>query len=264
MMVASPEKCPDALSVLLDMRRRVRQPEQLQIDRRIVTWTGSQKRWKDGLTAIDRLLRVPGGREKYWTKKVKFLSSDKQYTQALAWIEQQLRQNTADTHALCLKAQVFQQQGNHQESLRLLRAACSSREAESGTFNQAAWTAVLAGSIDQQAVVDAERAVEMSGESDTAALHTLATVCAESGRTAEAMRSLHRYILLSDDSADDHDDDYVLGRLAEQMNMPDVADFYYDRIQNAATSPEPGSSAFLVLQRRTKMKTVSHQTAPKQ
>jgi hypothetical protein len=143
-------------------------------------------------------------------------------------------------------------------------AACSSGEAESGTFNQAAWTAVLAGSIDQQAVVDAERAVEMSGASDTAALHTLATVGAESGRTAEAMRSLHRYILLSEDTPEDLDDDYVLGRLAEQMSMPDVADFYYDRIQNAVRSPEPASSAFLVLQRRSKMKTVSHKTAPKQ
>ena len=123
---------------------------------------------------------------------------------------------------------------------------------------------MLAGNIDQQAVLDAERAVEMSDASDTAALHTLATVCAESGKTAEAMRSLHRYILLSDDTPEDLDDDYVLGRLAEQMSMPDVADFYYDRIQNAARSPEPGSSAFLVLQRRSKMKTVSHQPAPKQ
>jgi len=206
------------------------------------------------------LIHYQQGREAYWTTKVKLLISDKQYSQALAWIEPQLRSRPADPEPLRLKARIAFEQGNLQESLRLLRLVCESPEAGYREFSQAAWTALLAAAVDERAIKDAEKAVELSGSSDVASLQTLASVWAEYGKVNDAMMALQRCILLRPDEADDLENDFVFGRMAEQMGMSDVANFYYDKLLSAGQSPEPGSAASLALQRRGKMKTVSHQT----
>lgn len=260
LMLSMPEKCPDALPALLEMRRLVRQPEQLQIDRKIVVWATHYENWKEGLAAVDRLMHYPQGRDAYWTTKVKLLISDKQYSQALAWIEPQLRSRPADPEPLRLKARIELEQGNLQESLRLLRLICESPEAGCREFSQAAWTALLAGAVDERAINDAEKAVEMSGSTDVASLQTMASVWAENGKVNDAMTALQRCILLRRDGSDSFDDDFVFGRMAEQMGMSDVANFYYDKLLSAEKSPEPGSAAALAVQRRGRMKTVSHQT----
>ena len=259
MMLSPPEKCPDALKIFWDMRRQVRQPEQIQIDRAIVDWVSQHKKWKDGIAAVDRLLPYAQGRDAYWTTKVMFLTSDRQFAPALAWIDSLLKKNPADPGLLMVKSRVLLEQGNIAESLRLARKACNSHEAGEAEYSHAARVALLAGVIDDRAIADSEKAVEMAQGKKSAALLTLASIWAEKGKVNDAMMMLQRGIQASGGGQGISEDDFVCGRVAEQMGMADVAQFYYDGVLSSDESHNPTSTSALVAKRRGKMKTASHQ-----
>lgn len=259
MMLSPPEKCPDALKVFLDMRRQVRQPEQIQIDRAIVDWVSQHKKWKDGIAAVDRLLPYAQGRDAYLKTKVMFLTSDRQFAPALAWIDSLLKKNPADPGLLMVKSKVLLEQGNIAESLRLARKVCDSHEAGEVEYSHAARIALLAGNIDDRAIADSEKAVEMAQGKKSLALLTLASIWAEKGKVNDAMLLLQRGLQASGGGQGISEDDFVCGRVAEQMGMPDVAQFYYDRVMSSERLQNPTSTSALVAKRRGKMKTASHQ-----
>ncbi len=261
-MIAKPDKFPEAVNVLLDMRRRVRPPEQIQIDRAIVDFAWAGKRWKDGISAVDRLMRYQQGLDEYWRIKGRMLVHDRQFPQAIAFAESRLKANPEDYVAMKLKADAQIGQGRLDEAVKLKRLACENPQATYATYNEAAWTALLAGKHDERTYADAAVAARLCSFRDGHAMHTLACVCAEMGKVESALIALKSCIDMHPHKAAEADDEYVLGRVAEQMGMQDLANFYYDRIVSAGRVPEPDSAASLAVKRRSKLKTVSLQSSP--
>jgi tetratricopeptide (TPR) repeat protein len=188
-----------------------------------------------------------------------FLTSDRQFAPALAWIDSLLKKNPADPGLLMVKSKVLLEQGNVAESLRLARKVCDSHEAGEVEYSHAARIALLAGNIDDRAIADSEKAVEMAQGKKSLALLTLASIWAEKGKVNDAMMLLQRGLQASGGGQGISEDDFVCGRVAEQMGMPDVAQFYYDRVMSSERLQNPTSTSALVAKRRGKMKTASHQ-----
>jgi transglutaminase-like putative cysteine protease len=107
------------------------------------------------------------------------------------------------------------------------------QKASCEAFQRLACGAVARGATGQAALHDALVAVEQSSYEDPVCLETLATVYAEMGKTSDALDSLHRSLALRGGPAQEADW-YVLGRIAEQYGLDDVAAGLYRKLPSPA------------------------------
>ncbi|HVG06882.1 MAG TPA: hypothetical protein VNM67_04195, partial [Thermoanaerobaculia bacterium] len=124
-------------------------------------------------------------------------------------------------------AEVALRKGDLDEAERIVQRILDSGKAAAGQYNQAAWIALVRGRSDERVLELAQRAASLSEYQDFGILHTLATVYAEQGKTAEAYRIILQALELKGEP--DVNDLYVFGRLAEQYGLPDAARRYYEK-----------------------------------
>ena len=98
-----------------------------------------------------------------------------------ALARRRLQARPDDPVALRVASQAAARRGDLETAAALLRRAAAGSRQNAADLNQLAWIAVLRGRPDDQAMADAQRAVELSGFADPAALHTLASLYAERG-----------------------------------------------------------------------------------
>ncbi len=136
-----------------------------------------------------------------------------------------------DERARSIVASVAEAQGDAALAIEVLRAMDAERLAGPVSLNQLAWFLIFAEPGSEEAVEIATRATTGSPTLDAASMHTLATALAEQGRTHEAREVL---VLALDqlDSADELPDVwwYVVGRMAEEYGLVDVAIDAYERV----------------------------------
>jgi tetratricopeptide (TPR) repeat protein len=102
--------------------------------------------------------------------------------------------------------------------------------ATASDFNELAWMRLELGQVDDKTVEYGQRAATLSSYGSPASLHTLASIYAEMGKTAEAYRLILQSVDARAGGAPTEDDWYVFGRLAEHYGLPDVARDYYKRV----------------------------------
>jgi tetratricopeptide (TPR) repeat protein len=144
--------------------------------------------------------------------------------------------------------QVVMEQGR----ARLLPLGASSLRAATDQalpWNAAAWAAVASGKVDQRALDNALAAVKGTDQENAACLRTLAAVYAELGKTSEALENLRRAVEVRGERIEGADW-YVLGRIAEQYGLGEVAAGLYRKvpIEQAAA----GDDVYALAQRRLK------------
>ena len=95
-----------------------------------------------------------------------------------------------------------------------------------------AWLELVREESDTEAAIEhAEAAARLSGYNSEFALHTLARAHALAGSTAQARAHLLRVIATRDDLRIIDDDWFVLGRIAEEYALPEVAVDCYERVE---------------------------------
>ncbi len=115
--------------------------------------------------------------------------------------------------------------------------------------NDVAWSAVVSGNVTRQALDEALAAVKQAKPANTVCLRTLAAVYAELGKTPDALENLRQAVQLRGGRLDDGDW-YVLGRIAEQYGLNDLAAGLYRKVP---LKPIAGrDDAYAVAQRRLK------------
>jgi tetratricopeptide (TPR) repeat protein len=116
-------------------------------------------------------------------------------------------------------------------------------------LNNRAWAAVVSGSVGRQALDDALSAVKQTKQENAVCLHTLAAVYAELGKTPEALENLRRAVEIRGERTAE-EDWYVLGRIAEQYGLDEVAAALYRKVpaRPATTSDD----VYALAQRRLK------------
>jgi tetratricopeptide (TPR) repeat protein/transglutaminase-like putative cysteine protease len=116
-------------------------------------------------------------------------------------------------------------------------------------YNNLAWNFLFTAGVTDKAIEYAQQASGAAGSRDPAALHTLATLYAEVGRSVQAREALLESIEARGRDEPDSHDWYVLGRIAENYGEMETARDDYRRVTKPEDSPL-GGSAYLLAQNR--------------
>jgi len=103
--------------------------------------------------------------------------------------------------------------------------------------NNLAWAAVVSGKVSQQALDDALSAVKATNQENATCLHTLATIYAELGKTPEALDNLRRAVEMRGERLEEVDW-YVLGRIAEDYGLDEIAAALYRKVPASAEAKD--------------------------
>ncbi|HEX4966181.1 MAG TPA: DUF3857 domain-containing protein [Thermoanaerobaculia bacterium] len=176
------------------------------------------------------------------------------WDEAAAAAQQRLQSSPEDEWALRLLAATALHAQDFDLADQRFTHLVESGKGKSQDFNLLAWMRLERNRVDDKTVELGQRAATLSNYGNSAHLHTLASIYAEMGKTAEAYRLILQSIDARKDEAPTSDDWYVFGRLAEQYGLPDVARDYYKRVPPASgKDDEPMSTHALVVRRLAAM-----------
>jgi tetratricopeptide (TPR) repeat protein len=161
----------------------------------------------------------------------------------------QLQETGNDPRTSELLALEAMRLGDFKSARQRLCGLAGSEKVSPLVFNHRAWLAVAEGNVDQQAIDDALTAAKRTAYENPVCLRTLAAVYAEAGKTAEALENLRRGVRLGGDQARDLDW-YVLGRIAEQYGLDDVAAGLFRKVPRPKR--EAADDAYTLAQRQLK------------
>lgn len=154
-----------------------------------------------------------------------------------------------DDDALRALASTAMEQGDYAHCDQYYRQIVDELRPRADDYNNIAWNALLAGQNLDRALDEARRAMQLPG-ADSALLHTVASLYAETGKSLEAREAL----LESMDTAGREEpaahDWYVLGRIAENYGAKDAALAAYKKVEKPKTSM--ATSTYLLAERRIK------------
>jgi tetratricopeptide (TPR) repeat protein len=177
-----------------------------------------------------RLLEaVPGSERADGVHTAALLHLDR-WDEIRAHAEQRLQRTPNDGPALHLLARDALHAGDFDRAEQRFNQIVDAGKATANDFNELAWMRLELGRVDDKTVEYSQRATTLSSYGNAADLHTLASIYAEMGKTAEAYRLILQSLAARSDEAPASDDWYVFGRLAESYGLPDVAREYYKRV----------------------------------
>lgn len=121
--------------------------------------------------------------------------------------------------------------------------------AEASDYNNLAWSHVVRGAVTENTLELVRIATQNGGSSYS--LHTLAAVLADLGRTTEAQAALLKEMDAQGMEEPGGNEWYVLGRIAEQLDIPQAALACYNRVKPRKPDDlnDPGSCASMALKR---------------
>ncbi len=145
-------------------------------------------------------------------------------------------------------AQLARYRGDFNKSRQLMKELADRSRATKSDLNSFAWDALfLPGEIGQETIEAAERANQLSQNSDYSIMHTLACLYAHTGKAAQARELLLKAM---DGKLEEPDSSvwFAYGQIAEAYGEPDAAQAMYARVDKA--QPEVPTSNFVLAQQR--------------
>jgi tetratricopeptide (TPR) repeat protein len=205
--------------------------------------------WADLSQAARRLLEAYPGSEHAYALAAVAATRQERWDDLRRIAEGRLARLPGDRLALSTLGDVKRKSGDFDGEEAVLTQLIDAGKAEAGDFNNLAWLALVRGRVDDKAIERAQRAATLSEYKSYAALHTLASLYADLGRTAEAYRIILQALETRPDESPTAGDWYVFGRLAESYGLPDAARRYYEKVGPGAGKPEPTSTYQLARKR---------------
>ena len=121
--------------------------------------------------------------------------------------------------------------GDFEDADKICKVLLEDSPEDWGMNNHWAWRELFKENPSlEKAVVQGEKAVQKSGGAFES-LHTLASIRASQGKNREVLQLLMRSVETRSRRAIHHSDWYVLGRMAEEYELPDVAIDCYKRVE---------------------------------
>jgi hypothetical protein len=208
---------------------------------------GDLELWGDLEKTSQEMLKRHPDSEMALTFWVTALSETGRWREIRDRMDERLRKDPQDDVARRMKATALGVIGDYSGSLREYDVLIDGGRGEAADMNNASWIALFLGPPDEKVIDRAQRAVKAES-TESAFLHTLATVYAEAGRGHQARQVLFQ--ALEADSVDEPrpHDYYVLGRIAESWGENVIAGDCYRRVEKE----EGANSTFALAQRRLK------------
>ncbi len=144
--------------------------------------------------------------------------------------------------------------GDRAGSEKGLQSLIDQGKADASDYNNLAWSQVVRGAVSDQTLELIRQATQNGGSSY--ALHTLAAVLTELGRTTEAQKALIKEMEARGIEEPGSNEWYVVGRIAEQLGIPDAALKAYARVKadKPRDEKDPGSCVSLATKRLAALK----------
>jgi tetratricopeptide (TPR) repeat protein/transglutaminase-like putative cysteine protease len=221
---------PVMLSMLQEERTRSPSPLQsLQIDRALVRAYDSAGRFEDALALVERLRQYYTGEPELIAGRITALWMLGRNPTEGDWLRVQLRNSTNPAlweYVALLAARVGDFKAADETLARLMEA----RLISPAGLNGFAWNSIFLRKANQAALDAALKANDLLKNDNPSCLNTLAAVYAEMGRAVEAHLTLRRCVAARGNRIADNDW-YVLGRIAEDYGLDDVAADLYRKVK---------------------------------
>ncbi len=128
-------------------------------------------------------------------------------------------------------------------------------------YNNMAWLTLFSFGTIRDGIEYALKSVELSKGEDADTMHTLAALYAEEGKVSESYHLLSRILNIRKDKSPRSEDWYIIGRLAEHLNLKTTAASAYCHVEKSEGGEE-ADTWHLAQKRMRQMKTGKCKTAP--
>lgn len=188
------------------------------------------KRTDEALSIVSQMESYVTDKRGLLEQRLGVLATDRRWSDIDAFGAKASADYPDDARLVRVRAHAMAELRNYAGATALLRSYADSHQADAGLYNDLAWFALFDDPRGQSSLADAQKAAELSQYKDPGIVHTLATVLAELGRTKEARDLVMLSLELMHSDKPSPPFYYVLGRIAEQYLLPEVARNLYDHV----------------------------------
>jgi tetratricopeptide (TPR) repeat protein len=236
-----------SIPILLAMRDKAANDKtKIWIDVALSNAYASTKDWKSVVPIAERLRASYPDSESAFTTNVYALTLSGRTADAEALGKSRLAKKPKDDEALRALSNNAAKAKDYASAAKYAEQIVDELSPTQNDYNNAAWFELFVGNVTH-AMENARRATAEESQTSPAALHTLATIYAETGKNIEARDALLRTLDKSRRETPDSSDWYVLGRMAENYGVRDAALAAYKRVDKKETD---GASVWELAQRR--------------
>jgi tetratricopeptide (TPR) repeat protein/transglutaminase-like putative cysteine protease len=204
---------------------------ELRVNQALVIAYLDARRFDDALRSAAKLRKRAASSDKAHDFQFRALLGLGRHDEARALAETRLASEAHDALALNELVDLATVAGDFGAAERHLRHLIERGLATPTTYNNLAWIMLFMPEVSSEAVDLALEANNMTRFANLSALHTLAALYAEQGKTREAFQLvLKRMELRSADEPEDVDW-YLLGRIMEHYDLDDLATEAYQKVQ---------------------------------
>lgn len=248
-LVPSKELKGGDLQALLQERDKAKtEQEKTRLDLVAASAYSKQERWADLERVAARLMQA------FPDSMVAFQWMTSVYAHSLRFddwnklVEDRMVKHRDDLDYTRSAAQLARYRGDFIKSRRLMKELADRSRATKSDLNAFAWDALfLPGEIGKETIEAAERANQLTQNSDYSIMHTLACLYAHIGKAAQARELLLKAM---EGKLEEPDSSVWLayGQIAEAYGEPEAAEAMYARVNKA--QPDVPTSNFVLAQQR--------------
>ncbi len=231
---------------LLAMREKANDHAKSWIDVALSAAYANRKDWKSVVPIAERLDAAYPDSDSAFSTHVFALSFSGRTADAEALAKKRLAKKPKDDEALRALSSNAATARDYASAAKYAERIVDELSPTQNDYNNAAWFELFVGNLTH-AMENARRATAEESQTSAAALHTLATLYAETGKNIEARDALLRTLDKSRRDEPDSSDWYVLGRMAENYGVRDAALAAYKRV---VKKENDGASVWELAQRR--------------
>jgi tetratricopeptide (TPR) repeat protein len=236
-----------SVSILIAMREKAPSDRAKSwIDVALSAAYSNRKDWKSVVPIAERLNAAYPDSDSAFSTHVFALSLAGRTADAEELAKKRLAKKPKDDEALRALSSNAAKAGDYKSAAKYAEQIVDELSPTQNDYNNAAWFELFVGNITH-AMENARRATAEESQTSAAALHTLATLYAETGKNIEARDALIRTLDKSRRDQPDSSDWYVLGRMAENYGVREAALAAYKRV---VKKEGDGASVWELAQRR--------------
>jgi tetratricopeptide (TPR) repeat protein len=248
-LASTPGKAEKSLAIVSKARESAAsETERLNLDLGLREVYTDLDRGQELLAVAQRLLAQYPDSQTAIRTQLNALWLLKRFAEAAKVVDDRIAKSPSDTFLYTLGASIAQDGGDFARADELLNKLIATAKGGEGVQNSLAWSYLVQGKNLDEALDISSRSI--AGGGNFATLHTLASIAAEIGKTAQA----RQVILQAMDSAGLNEPNeacwYVFGRLAEQYGLNDVARDYYKKVTRPGGERGLPVSTYALAQRR--------------
>jgi tetratricopeptide (TPR) repeat protein len=203
--------------------------------------------WEKALPIAERLSKAHPDSGSAFSSSIVALTQTGNSAEAETIAKERLARLPKDADAMRAMILIYAKKGDYDTAVAWSRRTVDEVTPVTKDYNMAAWLALFAGKSLDRAIDDARHGSADDADATYGALHTLAALYAESGKSVEARQALLKGMDKRGTDDPGSDDWFVLGRIAENYGVRDVAMADYKRVEKSDLN---GTSTWELTQRR--------------